>query len=243
VRNKSRAHAAVASRLAGLIVAVILAAGLAVAFASDSCYVYEISVQGNSLVAPEEIFDRTQLEGYSVFFIDPRVAEDRIEALPDVLGATVTLSLPNHMAVLVQERQARVVWQSGENRYGVDDEGQVISLRDQPEPGIVIADVDSAAIQLGDSVDLQTVEAVERYVDLLPGVSVFEHSAQKGIGYKDERGWQVHLGDGEDAALKVAIVQALAGQLSSQGVTVEVIDVRFPESPLYRLAEGPAPEQ
>jgi hypothetical protein len=53
----------------------------------------------------------------------------------------------------------------------------------------------------------------------------------------------VYLGDGEGAGLKVAIVDALVERLANQAETVEYIDVRFPESPLYQLAEPSNEEQ
>ncbi len=241
MRRMSRAHSAVASRTTALLVAVGLVAVLALAFVSDSYYVYEITVQGNSLVSAEEILEQTQLEGYSIFFIDPRQAEERIELLPDVREAKVELSLPNRMVVLVQERKARAVWQTGEQRHGVDEDGLIVSLRGQAEPAIVITDLDSTALRPGDRLETQAIAAAEEYQRLLSGVSNFEYSAQNGLSYRNGDGWQVCLGDGNSAALKVAIVDALVQQLTAQGATVESIDVRFPESPLYRVAEGPAP--
>ena len=52
----------------------------------------------------------------------------------------------------------------------------------------------------------------------------------------------MNLGNGEGAELKVAILDALVQRLASQALIVERIDVRFPESPLYRLAEEPGSE-
>ncbi|MDH4209046.1 MAG: FtsQ-type POTRA domain-containing protein [Anaerolineae bacterium] len=241
-RRTSRAHSAVASRIAALLLAAALLASLAVMFGSDSYYVYEIGVQGSFLVSPRQILDQTQIEGYNVFFIDPRAAEERIEALPDIRDAAVQLGLPNRMVVVVRERQARVVWRVGDQRFGVDEEGLIVSLGGQDEPEVVITSLDSPPTQPGDQVDLQPVAAAEEYRDLLPGATNFEYSAQNGLSYRNEHGWQVYLGDGDNAALKAAILQALVLKLTTQGATVESIDVRCPESPLYRLAEGSSPQ-
>lgn len=241
-RRISRAHSAVASRIAALLLAAVLLASLAFLFVSDSYYVYEIDVQGNSLVTAGQILDQTQIEGYSVFFIDPQEAKERVEALPDIREAEVQLSLPDRMVVLVRERQARVVWRVGEQRYGVDEEGLIVSLGGPNEPEIVITSLDSSPAHPGDKVDLQPVAAAEEYRDLLPGATSFEYSAQNGLSYRNEHGWQVYLGDGDNAALKAAVLQALVLKLSTQGATVDSIDVRCPESPLYRLAEGSSPQ-
>jgi len=218
--------------------ATIFLAALALLFVSDAFYVYRLEAEGNRLVSEEEIFNQTQLEGYSIFFIDPSQAEERIESLPDIREARVTLSLPNRMAVRVEERRALLVWQTGEFRYGVDEEGLIVSLDGEDEPEMVITDLDSAPLSPGDSVNTQAVAAAAAYQDLLSGVDEFEYSAQYGLSYRDELGRRVYLGDGEKAALKVAILGALADRLANQGATVESIDVRFPDSPLYRTAEG-----
>lgn len=238
VRPVGRARRGVAPRVASLLLAMGLLAALAYVFLTDAYYVYEATVRGAALVSPEEIFERAEIEGYSVFFIDPTEAEERIRTLPDVREATVQISLPNRMVIDVQERQARVIWQTGESRYGVDDEGLIVSLRGDVEPQILIRDLDSTPRELGEQVNIRAVSAAESYHSLLSGVSEFEYSQEHGLSYRNEYGWRVYLGDDTDAELKVAVVDALVQRLTSRAEIVEFIDVRFPESPLYRLAEG-----
>ncbi len=238
VRPVHRAHSRVSSRAVSLLLALALLAALSYVFLSDAYYVYDVTVRGNALVSTEEIFAQSGAQGYSVFFIDPRQVEERIRALPDVREAQVSVSLPNQLVIDVQERQARVAWVAGDERYGVDEEGLIVSLGGDVGPSIVITDVETTPLQLGEQVDLQAVAAAETYHSLLPGVSEFDYSREHGLSYQNEHGWRVYLGDGEGAELKVAIVDALVERLAGQGEPVECIDVRFPESPLYRLAKG-----
>jgi len=242
VRSVSRMGSGVSSRAVGLLLALALLATLAYVFLSDAYYVFEVTVHGNALVSAEEIFEQTATQGYSVFFINPRQIEERISALPDVREAKVLVSLPNQMVIEVRERQARVAWQAGEHRYGVDEEGLIVSLGADAGPNIVVRDLDTTPLQLGEHVDLQAVAAAETYHSLLSEVSEFEYSREQGLSYQNEYGWRVYLGDGEGAELKVAIVDALVDRLAGQAQTVESIDVRFPESPLYRSAEGSSAE-
>jgi len=230
------------SRVASLLLAMVLMAALAHLFLSDAYYVYDVTVYGNALVSAEDVFRQTGMEGYSVFFIDPRQAEERIRALPDVRDATVQVSLPDWVLIDVRERRAHIVWQTGEHRYGVDDEGLVVSLSGDTIPSIVVRDLEAAPLQLGEQVDLQVVAAAKGYQSLLSEVSEFDYSQEYGLSYVNEKGWRVYLGDGKGAETKIAIVNALVGRLASQAATVQSIDVRFPESPLYRLAEEPTAE-
>jgi cell division septal protein FtsQ len=243
VRSRSRGRSALKPRVVSFLFALGLLGTLAYLFLSDTYYVYGVTVSGNTLLSAEEVFQQTGMQGYSIFFIDPKAAEQRITTLPDVRQAKVTVGLPNQMVIKVQEREARVVWQTGEVRYGVDDEGLTVSLPGGTQPEIVVNDVDNTSLQLGDRVDLAAVAAAETYHSLLSPVSQFRYSRDRGLSYQNEHGWPVYLGDGEGAELKVAIVDALVERLANEGQTVEYIDVRFPESPFYNLAQPSSEEQ
>lgn len=237
-----RSAVGIGPRVGSLLLALASLAALAHMFLSDSYYVFEVTLHGNSLVAAEEVFQRSEIEGYSIFFIDPAKIEERIRAIPDVREATVQASLPNVLVIDVQERQARAIWQTGDDRYGIDDEGTAVSLRGEAEPSIVIRDLDSTPLELGARVNLEAVTAAETFQSLLPSLTDFDYSREHGISYLDHHGWRVYLGSEQRAELKVAVVDALVNQLESQAAAVELIDVRFPESPLYELAETSAPE-
>jgi cell division septal protein FtsQ len=243
VRSRSRARSGLRPRIVSFLLALGLLATLAYVFLSDTYYVYEATVSGNALLSAEEVFQQTAMQGYSIFFIDPRVAEQRITMLPDIRQAKVTVSLPRQMVIEVREREARVVWQAGEVRYGVDEEGLTVSLPGDIQPAIVIADLDATSLGLGDQVDSTAVAAAEIYHSLLPQASQFQYSREHGLSYQHEHGWRVHLGDGEGAGLKVAIVDALEERLANQTDKVEYIDVRFPESPVYQIAQVSTEEQ
>ncbi|TKJ31149.1 MAG: hypothetical protein CEE40_02510 [Chloroflexi bacterium B3_Chlor] len=236
VRRASRSRARIGPRVGSLSLAIILVSLLAYFFMSDAFYVYEATVLGSALVSADEVFQRTNVEGFSIFFIDPQQVEDAIRGIPDIREAIVQVSLPNQMIVEVGERQARVMWQTGEQRYGVDDEGTILPLRAETEPSILIRDLDSRPRQAGEHVDLEIISAVERYRTLLPGVKEFGYSQQYGLSLENEHGWRVYLGNGEGAEVKVAILKALVQRLESQGATAEFIDLRFQEGPHYRLA-------
>jgi len=242
VRPRTGARSRWRPRLVSFLLALGLLGTLGYCFLSDTFYVYEATVSGNSLLSADEVFQQTAMQGYSIFFIDPKVAEERLTVLPDVRQVKVTLSLPGHMTIEVREREARVVWQRGEVRYGVDEDGFTVSLPGDTQPAIVITDLDATPLQLGDRVDLAAVAAAETYHSLLPHVSQFQYSRAQGLGYQTEHGWRVYLGDGGGAGLKVAIVEALVERLANQAQRVTYIDVRFPDSPLYQLAESPAEE-
>jgi cell division septal protein FtsQ len=236
-RPVSRPRVRIGPKGSSLLLAISLASVIAYLFISDAFYVYEAAAYGNSLVSAKEIYQSSEVQGYSIFFIEPHQVEDEIRSLPDVREAKVQLGLPNQMIVEVRERQARVIWQTGQERYGVDEDGTILPLRGD-EPFVSIADLDATPRRVGDHIGLEIVMAAERYNTLLPEVRQFDYSQQHGLSLVNEYGWRIRLGNGEDAEVKVSIMKALVQRLAAQASVVEFIDLRFQESPYYRLAEG-----
>lgn len=237
VRSVSRPRVRIGPRGLSLFLAVALVFLIAYLFISDAFYVYGAVVRGNNLLSTEEIYQGSDVEGYSIFFIDPEQVERAMSRLPDISEAKVQVSLPNQMIVEVQERQARVIWQTGQERYGVDEEGAVLPLRGE-EPSILIRDLDATPRQPGEHIDLEIIAAAETYNTLLPEVREFDYSQQHGLSLVNEHGCRIYLGNGDRAVVKVAIMKALVQRLAGQGTTIESIDLRFQASPYYRLAGG-----
>jgi len=237
VQPVSRPRVRIGSRGLSLFLAITLVSLISYLFISEAFYIYEAIVRGNSLVSAEEIYQSSEMDGYSIFFIDPHQVEEAICSLPDIWEAKVQVRLPNQMIVEVRERQARVIWQIGQERYGVDQEGTILPLRGE-EPSISIRDLDAISRQPGEHIDLEIITAAERYNTLLPEVRQFDYSQQHGLSLVNEHGWRIYLGDGEQAIVKVTILRALVQRLASQGITMEFVDLRFQESPYYRLAGG-----
>jgi cell division septal protein FtsQ len=237
VRPAGRPRFRIGQRGFSLILAVVLVSLIAGLFISDAFYVYEAVVHGNSLVSSEEIYQGSEVEGYSIFFVDPEQVETAICSLADIMEAKVHVSLPNQMIVEVREREAQVIWQTGQERYGVDDDGTILPLRGE-EPSISISDLDALPRQPGEKIDLEILVGVERYSSLLPEVRRFDYSQQYGLSFVNENGWRICLGDADNAGVKVLVMKALVQKLSSQGTTTEFIDLRFQGNPYYRLAGG-----
>lgn len=238
VLRAHRPRTRLGSKGASLLLAIALVSLVAYLFVSDSFYVYDTEASGNSLVSPAEIYRASGVEGYSVFFIDPQQVENAVSSLPDVREARVRVSLPNHLSVEVHERRARVIWQTGQESYGVDEEGTILPARDETEATILIRDLDSTPRHPGEQVALEIMAAIEKYAALFPHVTEFDYSQQYGLSLENELGWRIYLGNAEGAEVKVTIMETLVQRLASQGAVVEFIDLRFPESPHYRLAGG-----
>lgn len=241
LRPASRLRVRIGPRAFSLLAAITMVLAIGMLFISDSFYVHETVVHGNSLTSPNEIYQHCGVQGYSIFFINPRQVEKAILSLPDVRETHVQLGLPHHMIVELRERQPVVIWETGQERHGVDEEGTILPLRGD-EPSILIRDLDATPSQPDEQSIAEIVTSAQRYSALIPEVTTFTYSREYGLSLVDEHGWRVHLGDDESADAKVAIMKVLVEKLVDQQVIIDFIDLRFPENPYYHLAEGTASE-
>jgi cell division protein FtsQ len=203
-------------------------------FATDAFYVYAARVVGNQLMPAEEIYQNSGLEGMSIFWITPTQVEATIASLPNIKEARVHCGLPNRVTIEVVERQPQVIWQQGEKRYWIDEEGAVLQARGDLPEATVIVDLDERLVQPGDRVDPQVIAGAQKLRSLLPGLTTVQYASHTGISFQSEQGWPIYLGQGEDIEQKVAIMKAMLQEIAAKGIHPQFIDLRFKGSPYYR---------
>ncbi len=220
--------------LAALLLAV--SAGLMIWFFTDMrFYVYDVHVEGTTLIDPGEVYRASSLDGYSVFYIDRRAVADRIRS--GVIGVEqvqVECELPNLLLIRIEEGDVRFLWHTAGMSYTLDAVGRVL----QPDDGshgslITIRDTDEHAVEPGDKVDIVALRTAEGLHRLLPEIRMFQYSRDKGIGVHDARGWQIWFGDDQSLPKKVATMHAVLQKVALDGETVRLIDLRFAETPYY----------
>jgi len=219
-------------------------------FTSELFYIDQIAVTGNRRVSADVIREISGLEGFSVFWINPRrVAADIVQSLPPITSVQVRYGLfDGHRLVAaatlaVHEQGQQLIWQIAGQRYWVDDEGvllpaygaveQVPSAATGSSVDLVVNDIRPG---LPDRVDTEALSAARQLIRLLPEVHVVEYAPLTGLRLHHPRGWLVYLGTGNDMARKVNVLRALEVDFAREGtIQPALIDLRFPDSPYYRL--------
>jgi cell division septal protein FtsQ len=203
-------------------------------FNSSNFYVYDIQVRGNAAVTSEEVYSTSDLEGLSVFWVDPGAVSRRVETLPNVRSAHVKVRLPARVLITVEERTPVILWKTGEANWWVDAEGVVIPPREDLSDALTIIDTDAEPVALGETLDPSIIETAQSLRRLLPELPVMNYSRATGVSFTTGEGWPVYLGDGQDMDAKLTILVNLRKDLMARGVTPEFIDVRFVERPFYK---------
>jgi cell division septal protein FtsQ len=203
-------------------------------FAKETFYVYGAKVVGNQLVPAEEIYRNSGLEGMSIFWVNPAQIEATVASLPNVKEARVQCGLPNRVTIEVVERQPRVIWQQGEKRYWIDEEGTVLPAWGELPEATIIVDLRERPVQPGDHVDPQVIAGAQKLRSLLPELTTVQYGSHTGISFQSEQGWPIYLGQGEDMEQKVATMKALLQEIAAKDIQPQFIDLRFKGSPYYK---------
>ncbi len=113
-------------------------------------------------------------DGSSLFRIRAGPIEDRLRSLPGIADARVTVSLPDTIAVTIEEREAILIWAIGDVRLLVDREG--VLFADAPPasvataglPRIVDTRPESVLLAIGAALDPIDLDAATRLGSLVP---------------------------------------------------------------------------
>jgi cell division protein FtsQ len=223
------------SRLVAAFLLAIAGCAIYAMFKSPNFYVYDVDVMGNVAVAAEEVYTSSDLEGLSIFWVDPAAVAQRVERLSDVRSAQVNIRLPARVIITIEERAPEIVWQTGDTRWWVDTEGIAFPPHDDLLPdALTIIDTDAQPVSAGQALDPSIMEAAQSLGRLLPDLPVMHYSRSTGISFTTGEGWPVYVGDGQNMDAKLTILVNLRKDLLERDVTPEFIDVRFEEKPFYK---------
>jgi cell division protein FtsQ len=220
------------------VVAVI--AGLFAMYMSPLLRVQRVEVVGVTTVSADEVASLAALEGDSMFRLDSEPAEDRIGYLPMVESVKLTRRWPQTVRVEVTERVAWGYWQVGADRYVIDSQGVVLPDVVPAEGAPTITDL-SNPVRLvpGDHVDIDAVRLTQSLIQRVPAalshnVTSLEYSPAQGLALTTDAGYRVVVGDSQNMDYKLAVWQAIEGELGREAMVGHVLDLRFEDRPSFQ---------
>jgi cell division septal protein FtsQ len=197
----------------------------------DWFYVPGVAVDGNAVIATDDISAASAVTNYNIFFVRFGDVDQRLRALPGLKSARSWYEWPNVVHVSVVERTPLVMWESNKHTSWVDETGQIFNSLRTPANAMTVADLDN---QTRVSIDPHLITALKAIGSALPTLKRLEYSDAKGLAYTDERGWRVLLGQPAEINAKLAMVQSLSAYIVTQKIDAEYLDVRLPERAFYK---------
>ncbi len=246
IRNE-RAQTYLRWRVASGVLFLMFGLILALFFSSDLFYVRSVQVRGNDFLAPEEIFAFSSIADFHMFWLDPEEIRRNLLRSSSIADVTVELGWPpNLITIYVQERQPAIIWSEAGNETWIDIQGRIMPAR-AAMPEVIRVNVAVDAFQ-GPSATLTDLKRLDKDVVLgalrlqeflPPGVDL-DYDPIKGLGWTNERGWQIWMGIDSSAGMsgKINEYQAYVNNLNSRGIEITELNIANPDAPYYKILWG-----
>jgi hypothetical protein len=178
-RPVRRASAGLSPVRAGAALAMLVAAATMYGVANSSAFAdARLEVRGATYTAPAELEAATAAaSGINLFALTTGPIEAALRELPTVADASVSVRLPDVLAVEVSEREPILVWDLGPaRRYLVDVEGTLFARLDPDDapaaaeglPRIQDRRAASVGLAVGRSLEAVDLDAARRLASLVP---------------------------------------------------------------------------
>ncbi len=192
----------------------------------------DVLVEGRGRTSKSEILAALRVRrGTPILAVDPRVARNRLRALPWIAQATVERRLPRLLYIRLREREPFVLWQLEGKLTVVDRSGDVI-------PGVPARQFANLPLVVGQG----AAEHAASLLDMLDREPELRKLVQAAVRVSGRR-WNLHLKGG----IEVRLPEADAAEAWSQFARIErehgllgrdvvAIDMRLPGRLVVRTA-------
>jgi cell division septal protein FtsQ len=228
------------SRLVGMAGLIMIGWILYLLFELDDFYIYQANITGNQALSAAEIYAAADIHTQSVFWTQPADVEARIEALPNIKAAHVSITLPANVSIVVEERLPEVVWQTGDQIWWIDSEGTFVPPRDDAgveAKRLLIVDTDNRPVALNDRIDPAIIRSAQLIRQQKPEIESLLYSQIFGLVFTTPEGWPVYVGKTNQIPAKLLVAESVRQDLLARQVVPLFIDVRNPLRAVYRAQE------
>lgn len=242
VQHHEQRNRPVSWRLFSAAIVICLSIILGIFFTADAFFVRSVSVSGLRYLTREEVFAFADIANMHIFWVSPSAVRGNILRSNSIADARVTLGWPPNMInIFVEEREPALVWEQSGTAIWVDIQGRVMAQReDRPELIRISADLMVADGPLGETgrVTVDVVYGALQLQELLPGTPLLRYDGTKGLGIRDENGWDVWFGTGQDMPNKILIYETLKAELLARGAAPGEINIVNARAPFYTQMWG-----
>lgn len=239
------------------IIAIAMLGILYLMSASDAFAVSQVNLTGGIRVPADEISQKLNLTGENLINLIPSEIETRIlEHFSDIKSAEVSISMPNEINIVVQERIPALLWLIDEEiAYWIDQDGFAFDVRGEAtlpirvyangEPPHPIGWAQTEVIAASEAgqpaketplVDPAFILAVQKLNGIKPAESQMLYLEKYGLGWVDPHGWRVYFGkSAKDIDMKLLEYASIVDAILERNLQPHLISLEFLHAPYYRL--------
>jgi cell division protein FtsQ len=222
------------------VAAVSVVAAAMTLYLSPLLRVQDLEVSGATAVSTDEVLSLARIEGQSMLNTNLAAAERRVESIPMVQDAHLERRWPQTVRIEITERKPWALWKIGDAHYVIDAEGVVLPGSAPIENAPVINDITGQArLVPGDHVDYDATRLAQALLQRVPeklalNLPSLEYTPQQGLTVTTDAGYRVVVGDSQNIEYKLAVWQAIEGELGRAAMVGHVLDLRFGDRPSFQ---------
>lgn len=108
-----------------IIFAGVLGASVYLVLFSSAFAVKDVIVEGNNLLLSEDVANAVP-RGSNIFRLhNSKMKSGLLARFPEISDLEIYRGIPNAIKIVIQERDARLLWQTGEKKYIIDSQGEI----------------------------------------------------------------------------------------------------------------------
>ncbi len=208
----------------------------------------QIQISGLSHVRDTEVRQALALpHDRNIFFLSQAGLERRVESLPWVHTAAVTVALPGQVTVRVSEWKPNAVLQVGEATYYVNDRGVILDPAPEARGLTVIDRPDFGRVRSGNqAITPELLTMVRQMQAAFPAaftvsLTAFELDQRDVMTAHTDRGWAIIFGQMATAEQrsslepKLAALRALQARLDLTSAPINYINLMNPGAPAVQM--------
>lgn len=223
--------------LSGLLLAIMLLLTQRVVM-SPTFVVDEAEVTQTLMLPDQLIRSLIGVDRRPVWTVDPAAIKASLEAQPEIARTEVLVRWPNRVVVGIQERHPIVSWNDAGRVWWISSEG-VGYLAHGDWPGLIKISSAKPILQIAPDplepvISSDILRAAGVLSAQLPPDVILLYHGERGLGFKDGRGWDAYFGVDGDMVLKFRLYQRIADALHARGIQPAMVSVEDLGAPYYR---------
>jgi hypothetical protein len=219
----------------GLALVILLGGAVGYVHTAPQWFVYRETVQINGVtyLNPDELYAASEVDSWNVFWLRPAEIRQRLLALPFVKEATVTVTLPNQVAIRVVEEEPVALWVTNDGTLWLMADGAALPMHDErfsTLPQLVDPNREAQDVTRPEqpAIDPSVLTGALALWDGGREIPQLRFNRDYGLNFNltGSSTW-VYWGDGRNLEKKFNHLAAVE-QLIEQGeATPQIVDVRF----------------
>jgi len=253
-------------RLLSFILVLVLGYIIVTAWQSPDFRVNDIKITGLKRLAPTDISQTLNIDGQYIFAIQPIQIKRKIEeTYPELTNVNVGIHLPASITIHVAEMQPEIAWLFNNQMIWIDGRGRLIpAVGDAGEIMTISGDHPPIYVPIGEQeefsiidkkdfytggllstfftipkrMDANLLSAIIQLYAWLPNEDTLLFEKERGIGWRDIRGWNVFMGSKlENINDKMVMYETIVRELENEGIKPSMVSVEFLHAPFFRVDE------